>query len=249
MRPLWISSRGRADQGGPRTCDSLSRVLRCNPTGFDARLRSQWGDGWFDQCAVHFINIKSFVDCGACGYVGEGEHFPAFRAGSGSGGSAASRQCRSSTYPQAFLVNLPRRARAEALVLVLLIVEAEPGADAGLGLSDRRISVEVDFLVFEAAPQPLDKDVVHAAALAVHADHDAVPLQSAGEIVAGELAGLVGIEDLGAAVSSERFLERFLERLLERLDTEIGGARVGQSPRQHCAADPVHDDHQIEEAL
>ena len=53
----------------------------------------------------------------ACGYVGEGEHFLAFRARSGSGGSAAGRQRRSSTYPQAFLVNLPRCAIAEALVL------------------------------------------------------------------------------------------------------------------------------------
>jgi hypothetical protein len=34
--------------------------------------------------------------------------------------------------------------------------------------------MEVDLLVFEAAPQPLDKDVVHASALAVHADHDPV---------------------------------------------------------------------------
>ena len=41
-----------------------------------------------------------FVDCGACGYVGKGEHFLAFRARSGSGGSAAGRQRRSSTYPQ-----------------------------------------------------------------------------------------------------------------------------------------------------
>src|SRR3984893_7871021 len=33
----------------------------------------------------HPINIKAFVGCGACGYVGEGEHFPAFRARSGGG--------------------------------------------------------------------------------------------------------------------------------------------------------------------
>src|SRR5205807_6513678 len=156
----------------------------------------------FDEPTVHFINIKSCVGCGACGYVGEGEHFPAFRACSGSGGSGAGRQSRSSPYPQAFLVNLPRRAIAEALVLALFIVEAEPGADAGLGLDDRRIGVEVDLFVFEAAPQPLDEDVVHAAALAVHTDHDPVPLQVAGEVVAGELAALVGIENLGPAVAT-----------------------------------------------
>jgi hypothetical protein len=41
--------------------------------------------------------------------------------------------------PQAFLVNLPRRAITEALVLALLVVEAEPSADAGLGFAHGRI--------------------------------------------------------------------------------------------------------------
>src|SRR6202040_773930 len=185
---------------GPRLCDSRSRVLRCNPAGFDVGSGRSERDGWFGEPIVHFINIKSFIGCGACGYVGEGEHFPAFRAGSGSGGSAAGRQRRSSTYPQALLVNLPRRAIAEALVLALVIVEAEPGADAGLGLGHRRIGVEVDFLVFEAAPQPLDEDVVHAAAFAIHADRDPTVLEQTGELGAGELATLVCVENFGLAV-------------------------------------------------
>ena len=50
-------------------------------------------------------------------------------------------------------------------------------------------------------------------------------LQNAGEVLAGELAGLVGVEDLGPTVSRERFLERF--------DTEVGAERVGQPPCQH----------------
>ena len=86
---------------------------------------------------------------------------------------------------------------------------------------DRCIGVEVDFFVFEAAPQPLDEDVVHVAALPVHADHDAVPLQGAGEFVAGELAALIGVEDLGSAIPSQR--------LLERLDTELGAERAKKS--------------------
>ena len=48
-------------------------------------------------------------------------------------------------------------------MLALVIVEAEPGANAGLGLGDRRIGIEVDFLVFAAPPQSLDEDIVHAA--------------------------------------------------------------------------------------
>jgi len=48
-------------------------------------------------------------------------------------------------------------------VLALLVVEAEPGAKAGLGLSEARIGIEVDLFVFAASPQSLDEDVVHAA--------------------------------------------------------------------------------------
>src|SRR5258708_19476795 len=48
--------------------------------------------------------------------------------------------------------------------------------------------MQVNLLVFETAPQPLDEDVVHAAPLAIHANRDLVPAQHAGEVVAGELA-------------------------------------------------------------
>src|SRR6202040_853198 len=120
--------------------------------------------------------------------------------------------------PAFCFVGLARRAIGQALVLALLVIEAEPGADAGLRLGDAGIGVEVDLLIFEAPPQPLDEDVVHVAALAVHADGDPVALQGAGEVVAGELAALVGVEDLGAAVQQERFLES--------LDTELRAERV-----------------------
>src|SRR5437660_10408597 len=51
---------------------------------------------------------------------------------------------------RAFLVNLPRRAVAEALVVALRVVKLQPGANAGLGFGHRRIGVEIDVLVFEA---------------------------------------------------------------------------------------------------
>jgi hypothetical protein len=63
--------------------------------------------------------------------------FPGLSSWLGKGGGGAGRQSRSSTYPQAFLVNLPRRAIAEVLVPALLIVKAEPGAYSGFGLGDR----------------------------------------------------------------------------------------------------------------
>ena len=103
-------------------------------------------DDFCDGSILYLINIKSFVGCDACGYVGEDEHFPAFRARSGSGESGAGRQSRSPTYPQAVLVNLPRRAIAEAPMLALLVVEVEPSAKAGLGVGHRRIGVAVDLI-------------------------------------------------------------------------------------------------------
>src|ERR1700693_956221 len=98
-------------------------------------------------------------------------------------------------------------------MLALVIVEAKPGANAGLGLGDRHIVMEVYVLVFEAPPQSLDEDVVHAAPLAIHADRYLVALQGAGEVVAGEPAAprfrggrLWSVfEDLGPAVVRECF--------------------------------------------
>src|SRR5207237_1140165 len=103
-------------------------------------------------------------------------------------------------------------------MLALVVVEAEPGANTSLGLGNGRIGVEVHLLVFEASPQSLHEDVVHAAALAVHADRYAVALQRAGEVVTGELAALVSIENLGSTIPGER--------LLERLDTSLSTQRV-----------------------
>jgi len=39
-------------------------------------------------------------------------------------------------------------------VLALLVIETEPGADAGPGLGDAGIGIEVDLLLFEAFRKP-----------------------------------------------------------------------------------------------
>src|SRR5712691_1296259 len=100
-------------------------------------------DGRVAQATSCIIMIKVHCCC-AGGDVGEGEHFPAFRAGSGSGGGAAGRQSRSSTYPPALcFVHLPRRAIAMALMLALLVVENQPSLDAGFSLGDAAIGAQV----------------------------------------------------------------------------------------------------------
>src|SRR3954467_1040593 len=82
-------------------------------------------------------------------------------------------------------------------------VEAEMPADRGAGLGDRVASSEVDLLVLDRSPEPLDEDVVAPGTLAVHADGDPVPGRHAGEGPAGEPAALIGVEDLRPAVAGQ----------------------------------------------
>ena len=63
--------------------------------------------------------------------------------------------------------------------------------------------MEVDGLVLEGAPQALDENVVHAPAPAVHGDGGV--FEHGGELEAGELAAVVGIENLRPAVALEGF--------------------------------------------
>jgi hypothetical protein len=104
----------------------------------------------------------------------------------------------------------------------LLIVKVQPISNARLGFGDRCVGVQVDVLIFQTSPQPLDEDVVHAPALTIHADPDAVGLQHAGEVDAGELAALVSVEDLRPAEPPQR--------LFQGIDTEVGVQRVRNPP-------------------
>ncbi len=78
------------------------------------------------------------------------------------------------------------------------VVEADPRADDPFGLEAVGQLVQVDRLVFERAPQPFDKNIVHAAPATVHGDRGARVLERAGEVEAGELATLIGVEDIQA---------------------------------------------------
>ena len=101
-------------------------------------------------------------------------------------------------------------------------------------------SDQVDALVRERSPQPLDEDVVHPAALAVQRDANARRCEHVGEVGAGELAALVASEDLGRAIALERFWHG--------LDAETRIERVGQAPGQHLTACPVHHGDPVQKA-
>ena len=121
-----------------------------------------------------------------------------------------------------------------------VIVEIEIAADRRAGLGHAVVGSEIHLLVFDAAPQPLNEDVVAPRALSVHADRDAILDQHAGERHARELRALVCIEDLWLAVLRQSFLQR--------LNAECRFHRDGHAPRQNPATEPVEHDSQIDEA-
>src|SRR5450759_1474642 len=95
-----------------------------------------------------------------------------------------------------------------------LVVEIEV---AGQGLSGNRngvVAMQVNFLILDALPQPFDEDVIAPAALAIHADLDAMLFEEADESGTGELAALVRIHNLRRTVFQDRFFQR--------IDTGIG---------------------------
>ena len=122
-----------------------------------------------------------------------------------------------------------------------VVVEVHPAPDAFTGLGYVVVGGEVDFFVLEATPEPFDEHVVDPAAFAVHTDLYACVFEHLREILAGELATLVGVEDFGRAVFAQSFVQgRYAKIRIER---------VGQSPTQHFSAVPVHDGHEVDEAF
>src|SRR5665811_422533 len=86
------------------------------------------------------------------------------------------------------------------------------------------VGVPRDLLVFEAFPESFYKHVIPPTPFSIHADLDAVVRQESRELLAGELAALIGVEDGRGAMLSDR--------LLHRLQAEAGGQRGGHPPRQ-----------------
>ena len=80
---------------------------------------------------------------------------------------------------------------------------SEIAADRSAGLGHAVVGSEIHLLVFDAAPQSLNEDVVVPRALPVHADRDAILDQHANERHARELRALAYVEDFWLAVLLE----------------------------------------------
>lgn len=98
---------------------------------------------------------------------------------------------------------------------------------------------QVDMLVFERSPEPLDEDVVDCPAFAVHAQLDFQILGNiVGEQLCGELAALIGVDDLGLAVP--------FHCCLQSLSAPFRFHGIGEAPADYEAAVQVDDGDQVE---
>ncbi len=70
-------------------------------------------------------------------------------------------------------VYLIRRERIQAGVWMGDVEEVDVAADVCSGLLDRLVSVQIDMLILDQLPEPLDENIVAPAAFAIHADGDA----------------------------------------------------------------------------
>jgi len=61
------------------------------------------------------------------------------------------------------------------------VVKVEISTNRASRLSDGFVGSQIDLLVFDAAPQPFNEDVVPPSPFAVHADGDAVVGEDAGK--------------------------------------------------------------------
>ena len=59
--------------------------------------------------------------------------------------------------------------------------------------------LQIDVLVFQGPPKALDEDIVHPASASVHRNLDSSFEPRTGEVHAGELAALVGVENFRLA--------------------------------------------------
>ncbi len=94
------------------------------------------------------------------------------------------------------MVNLIGRHSTQTGVPSVLFVEAHPIANALLCLVDTVVGFQIDLLIFQAAPEALNKYIVYLAALAFHADFNAMRLEHISEVLTGELTALITVENL-----------------------------------------------------
>lgn len=89
----------------------------------------------------------------------------------------------------------------------LMVVEGDPSASPGLRLRACLPGVQIDALILQGPPEPLDEDVIETVPFAVHRDAGADPFQPVDSGERRELRPLIGVHDLGRAEAGDRFVQ------------------------------------------
>ena len=122
----------------------------------------------------------------------------------------------------------------------LEVIHVDVVADGLASLPDVAVLREIGFLILECPEPPLNLDVVGPAALAIHALADVVFLEESLVLLAGELASLVGVENLRLC---------YTESLPYGGNDHPGVQGIVHLPANNAAAVPVDDGCQINETV
>ena len=121
------------------------------------------------------------------------------------------------------------------------VIEIDVLPDSGLRRRNAIVRVKIDFLILEGAPEAFDHFVISPAALAIHAQRNAVLLaDKPNEVTRRKLHALIGVKDLGRSV--------LFNRLFNGVDAEVCRKAVRYSPRQDAPRRPVHHREEVHEA-
>ncbi len=99
--------------------------------------------------------------------------------------------------------------------------------------------MQVDALVFQGSPQPLDEDIIETASLAIHRDADASPAQSIRPSERCEQRSLISIYDLRRA--------KLVDGRVQGLNAEVCLQSIRDAPGQNLSRAPIHDGDKIQE--
>src|SRR5271168_4899315 len=106
-----------------------------------------------------------------------------------------------------------RSPRVKARMRAPAVVEVQIPPERASRLADAIVGPQIDLLVFDRTPQPLDKHIVAPGAATIHADRDPVLQQKPRKGRAGEPAALVGVEYFRPAMPSQRVTNHFKAKL------------------------------------
>ena len=122
----------------------------------------------------------------------------------------------------------------------LEVIHVDVVMDGLASLPDIAVLREIGFLIFECPEPPLNLDVVGPAALAIHTLADVMFLEECLVLLAGELASLVGVENLWLC---------YTESFPYGSDDHPGVQGIVHLPADDAAAVPVDDGCQIDIAM